>query len=269
MKRIIYLLVLLLCFAGCKKEEVKTRVKVARTSFENKTKLQSTLYIIYSQKTYVTFDDIATSYGDKRFEIINREGETIIDTTLTVSGDKHYYIYQAVATDKPVLLTELPPPPPPAPENPLDDVTTAAPVGFVQLRIRNQAQVALPFENLDVVVHAVGFDPVLNEEITMVAGTFSLNGFDYNRELFQFQRPAGYGSYFIFTFINHNTGEEIKDSSGNVFRDPYGSYLTKSTLNTYAIEIGYYETTDPGESKIAILRNGKYYMVYSDLKFQK
>lgn len=262
--------VMLFCLAACKKTEETARVRFAQTEFAPATKYRQATYIIFHNKKYFGGVTITSEYGDKNFELYKSNGEKITDFKLTIAGSQKYYIYQPDSTTLPVLLTELPPPPPPppAPDNPLDG-STAAPQGFVQLRVRNIAKEALPFEKLDLVLRGVtGYDPVINRDITVPLDTISLKGFDYNTDFFLFKRPVDY-AYFKFSFIDPDTGKEIKDASGYLYVDLYGFNLNKQLLNNYAIEIDFYETTDPEESKIAILRNGKYYMVYADLKFQQ
>lgn len=271
MKKIIFALALLFCLAACKKNVYNIGdVKFAKITFLSAIKYRGNVTIADDNGSYQFGSFYTTVYGNKRFRFFKETGEKVLDTLLAIAGSNNYYVYQPDSTTAPILLTELPPPPPPppAPDNPLDG-STAAPEGFIQLRMRNNSQEALPFQKLDVVLNLVtGYDPVLNRPITNPITKVALNGFEYNTDFFLFKRPEA-SNYYVCSFINHDTGEEIKDQKGYLYLDVFGFNLDRMPLNNYAVEINYYETTDPEESKIAIKTNGKYYIVYCDLMFQK
>lgn len=268
-KIILYLLAIFFCLSGCKKTEEVARVRFAKIEFATATKYKNAPYIIYEGKRYFGGGFITADFGEKYFEVYKLNGEKVLDFKLNIDGPQKYYIYQPDSLTKPVLLTELPAEPePPKKDNPLDD-SEPAPEGYIQLRVINNSKEALPYEKLDVVLHAVtDYDPETNRDISVPLETFSLNGYNYNTRFFLFKRPVGY-NYFKLSFIDHNSGKEIKDASGYLYLDLFGFNFSKQKLNNYAIEINFYETTDPEESKMAILRDGKYYVVYSDIAFQK
>lgn len=270
MKKIILcFVVVLFCLAACKKTEETARVRFAQTEFVIATKYKTMPYILYQGKKYSGGWVLTSVFGDKNFEFYKNNGEKVTNFKLTIAGSQKYYIYQPDSTTVPVLLTELPPPPPPPPvTNPLEG-STAAPAGYVQIRVRNNAKEALPFENLDVVLQGVtGYDATINRDIVVPLATFSLTGFDYNTDFFLYKKNDGY-SYFKFSFTDHDSGKAINDASGYLYVDVFGFPFVKQQMNNYAIELGYYETTDPQESKMAILRNGKYYIVFADMLFQQ
>lgn len=239
MKQILYLLVLLLCFAGCEKQEVTSTLKVARTSFENKTLLQSSLFVMYNGEKFNTLDKVPTTYGDKRFEIINREGETIIDTTLTVNGDKAYFIFQNVAAVKPVIVTELPAPPPPPP-GPLDGIDPA-PEGFMEIKIKHSVTAIFGSETMDIQVLSTINNADTYDVFTTITGVTSVNS-----DLILIRRPVRDGvgqTKFKFRILDPVTHQPLKANNGDVYTTVSLLGLNVTAFNAYALLISAVKST--------------------------
>lgn len=218
MKRLIYLLTLLYCFTGCKKQEVTQMIAVTRISFNDDTKLQANPLIRFSNKQYEVGVPIPTGYGDNRFEIYdNTTGQKIIDTVLNITGPQEFYIYQPFDIVTPVIVSALPTTPPIDPRNPLKN-ETPAPDGYVKIKVAFNSQYVVPNQSAVMLVFSV---TATSPTIPVVIDTLRSVSSDYNATLFQFKRPVladgSLSQNFTFGIIDPGTGMAFLNGAGTMF----------------------------------------------------
>lgn len=217
MKKIIYLLALLFCFAGCKKQQVDERMVITRISFLNKALL--TLTIRYENKTYNVLDQIPTTYGDNKLAIIDGlSGAVLIDTVLNIKGPQDFYIYQPFDIVPPVIVTSLPDKPPVDPRNPLKN-ETPAPEGYVKIKVAFQTEFIFPNQSVELIVLS---KTAASPDVAVPIQTLHAVGADYNATLQQVKRPVladgSLSQTFSFSLIDPATGEQIKSGNGNDYK---------------------------------------------------
>lgn len=239
MKNIIYLLLLLFCFAGCKKTAQDSQLRFTKVSFKLTGTLGSTM-ILYEGKKYRSGTDIGLSYGDNQVQILNGEtGSVMLDTVLNIIGPDTFEIRKSGNSSDKVMLVR----------SPLSG-EAAAPYGFMKLKIANHAANALPYPKIDIVVRS--FYPV-NGVYTAI-DTIKGIGTDYNKQLFLVKRALTNGvvveqfQLYRFSFINSATGEPIKNASGNLFTEITFA-PDKNSDSLYMFElIEYNDSFDPPNS---------------------
>lgn len=239
MKNIIYVLLLLFFFAACKKTAQDPQLRFTKVSFKLTGTLGSTI-ILYEGKKYKTGIDIGLSFGQNQLQFLNEEtGNVILDTVLNIIGPDTFEIRRASISNDKVLLVR----------SPLSG-ETAAPYGFMKIKIANHASNALPYPKIDVVVRA--FYPV-NGMYTAI-DTLKGVGADYNKQLFLVKRTLTDGvvldqfQLYRFSFINSATGEAIKNASGNLFTEiTYAPERNSDNLYVFEI-IEYNDSFDPPNS---------------------
>jgi hypothetical protein len=219
MKKIIYLLALLFCIAGCQKQEVNERLAVTRVSFVNKTQLMSSPTLKYDNKAYGLFDKIPSTYGDNKVEIYDGvSGEKLIDTVLNIKGPHDFYVYQPFDIVRPVIVDSLPLHPPVDPRNPLKN-ETPAPEGYVKIKIALQKHFVLPNQKVELVVLS---KTAASPDIAVPIQTLHAVGTDYSTTLLQVKRPVladgSLSQTFNFSLIDPATGEQIKTGNGNDYK---------------------------------------------------
>lgn len=262
MKKLTYLIFLLLCLAGCKKTEVAAiRVNFAKIIFTNATKLQSTPKIKYDGVTYGVGSVIPTPYGEQQFAFYKINGEKILDTTLSVSGPLNYFIYQPDTLKAAVLLTELPPPPPPPP-GPLDDAGPA-PDGYLQIKMSQHLKAILGAEKIDIqILAAFNTSGVYELWATMPNVTA-----DYNNDFFLLKKPVRGGrvqTNYKFSFVISDTQQPVRNAAGDIYITTLASLAT-TEFNAYALNFDYVENADPAY----IPKDGITYEAYPDIQFFK
>lgn len=254
MKRILYLMLLLFCFAGCKKEDAKKRIAATQVSFENKS--LSSITLKYNGQEYPVGIKIGTIYGDRRVEIFSIDGKPLIDTVLNITGKMIYYVYQVDPNIAPVLITELPALPP-GPEDPLENVTPA-PEGFMKIKIKHDLA-PLGFEKIDVEVLS-NFNSADNYELytTIPNVTTTLSS-----DFVTIQRPVREGAMlqnFKFRFINSITKAPALSGNGQAYTT-YNATLGRSVYNAYLLGFSFFESGDPNDFE----HNGVFYEIDADV----
>jgi len=218
MKKIIYLLAMLFCFAACKKQQVDERMAITRVSFLSKTLLSQNPTIKYGNKNYNILDQIPTTLGDNKVEILDGvSGAVLIDTILNIKGPQDFYIYQPFDIVPPVIVDSLPLHPPVDPRNPLKN-EPPAPEGYLKVKIALKTQFILPNQSLDIVVlSTTAASPTVALPVETLHGVKT----DYNTTLFQIKRPVladgSLSTIFSFSLIDPVTGQGAKNKGGTTF----------------------------------------------------
>ncbi len=236
MKKLIYLLLLSLCFASCKKGEILTVSKdFGRINFYNLTGLSKPPYVVYEGQR-VGNDLISIPYGSQRFTIFKASGELLLDTMLSISDSKRreYVIYQLDTLKKVQLLTERPPV---DSNDPLKN-EPAALAGYMKIKIANTgAMTVFPYAQIDMVINTFDENDVLTPIDTLhgVSAT-------YNAEFFLVKRPLNprtgeLVTEYKFSYIDPVTGGMVKNSVDGVYRDPYPVFLNIQDRNNFLIEL--------------------------------
>lgn len=251
MNKILCLLALLFCFAGCKKGENDTQVRFTKVTVFNKTD-RNDLTIVYEGKQFNFLFPIGVAYGNDRFEILNKKtGEKIMDTVLNIAGADDFQLREVVPGGKPVLV-----------RSPLSG-EAAVSGEYMKLKIANHAPNALPYEKMDVVVMSFYEENGAYLRLDTLKGV----GTDYNKELFMVKRSLLAGvanprASYRFSFINSATGETVKDAKGRLYTAVYFNPEI-SRDNLYVFEfIEYADALDPDR---AIERDGQTYDVETQL----
>lgn len=261
MKQILYLMVLICCFMGCKKIEQAETIRFSRIEFKNETKLSQLPYILYDGKKRSINASFAVAHGDKTFTIYKTSGEKLIDTTLNVNGHQVYYLIQPDTTKPAILSTTAPPPVTPPGSGPLNGATAARP-GYIKFKMNNAAFGGLPFDRLNVVMNLMttGTD---GKMISTPLTTLEDIGLDFNTSFYEVKRGDDRGEpgkLYSFSFINPNTGELIRNARGEIYRTGIVTF-DKELFNLFLLEIYDYPVSDEN----AIEVNGIKYKVEADV----
>lgn len=251
MNKILYLLALLFCLAGCKKGENDAQVRFAKVTIFNKTN-RNNLVIVYEGKQFNFLSSIGVVYGNDRFEILNKEtGKKVMDTVLNIAGADDFQLREVTPGGKLVFV-----------RSPLSG-ETAVSGEYMKFKIANHAPNALPYEKMDVVV--MSFYEVNGAYLRL--DTLKGIGADYNKVLFKVKRSLLEGAAnprasYRFSFINSATGETIKDAKGRLYTAVYFNPVICRD-NLYVFEfIEYADALDPDS---AIELDGQTYDVETQL----
>jgi hypothetical protein len=262
MKNILYLFVFVLSFASCTKNEDQANLEFVQVKFRRETSYP--VFVKYDGiKNNLNKDYVAVPLGEQKFEIYNAAtGDKVIDTVLNVTGPVTYYVYIPTGATIPILVTELPPPPPP-PAGPLDDVT-AAPDGFMKIKMLNASQVVTGNIPIDVEILSTVNTAGVYDLVATVPGVTAT----YGNEFFMCPRPvrgATKQTNFKFRFLRSDTKEPIRTAQGQVFVTAGALTMGVRPLNAFALTINYMETED----MTGIERDGKKYSLRVTLNASK
>lgn len=261
MKQILYLLVLLCCLSACEKSEEAEKIRFSKIEFKNETKLSKLPYILYDGEKKSINVTFAVSFGDRAFKIYKKNGEKLIDTTLSVTGHQVYYIVQRDTTKQAVLSTTAPPPETPPGSGPLNGAT-AAPEGYIKFKMNNAAFSGLPYNKLDVVLNLVttGVD---GKRISTPLANLKNVGIDFNTSFYEVKRgdDAGQpGKLYSFSFIDPTTGELIRNTKGKIYETGIVTF-DKEFFNLFLLEIYDYPVSDENSIEVG----GVKYKVEADI----
>lgn len=271
----LYLLLVVFCFAGCKKTEVTPKFKFLKVTFIGKGIIPR---IKYENQIYIGDPEVPVKAGDKKFEIYDHAtGAKVLDTVLNITGPITYYVYLAPGTTTPVVQTEVPPVPPPVeppappvdPNNPLAN-EPAAPEGFMKIKVANLAQSAFPYPAIDVVFNSLANNPNTGLEELTPAFTIKGVGQDFNSQFQLIQRPVIDGvpiTSFKITFIDPASGELIKSIDGNTVKNGSRATVLKvNEFNNFMINVK--ESLADPEQANSIKVGDNYFVILPSIAFQ-
>lgn len=257
MKYILYMLLLGVCIAGCKKQEEKKDVRFTKLQFVSKSDIQ--FGIKYDGKMYTELAfPIVVTYGDNKFELYKKStGEKFLDTTINVTGRETYYILQSDTSKKPKLI-----------KDPIVNEPAALP-GYMKIKIANEAQLILPYQKIDVVIYSVtDYESIPIDTLKGISSDYSKDYFLVKRDILKSGNQERPQIEYEFGFINSVTGRRIMASGGDPFVSGYYQ-LTVKPFNVFMLRFQEEINLYPDFNYAFMEKNGKYYSIRTEELFSK